>query len=139
MLLYILANRGEIVLDFSKLVGVSPIVSSHALEVSTQDGFLSGNLLECSGCIVLESLKHGSELWQFLANFTGIVSSLLQMSSPFFAAFTLILANLQLVGNAFNLQLPFLFANVGVDDGILLHFSFHFTSKISLNVTATKI
>ena len=35
MRLYILADRGEIVLDLSQLVGVSPIVSSHTLEVST--------------------------------------------------------------------------------------------------------
>ena len=139
MSLHILANRGEIVLDLSQLVSVSPIVTGHALEVSTQDGLLSGNLLKCSGGIILESLQHGSELGQFLANFSSIGSGLLQMGSPLFAALTLVLSNLELVGNAFNLQLPLLLADVGVNDGVLLHFGFHLTRKICLNVTATKI
>ena len=126
--LYILADCGEIVLDLSQLVGVSPIVSSHTLEVSTQDGLLSRNLLECAGGVILESLQHGSELGQFLANFSSIGSGLLQMGSPLFAAFSLIFANLQLVGNTLNLQLPLLLADIGVDDGVLLHLSLHLTS-----------
>jgi hypothetical protein len=43
------------------------------------------------------------------------------------------------VGNTLNLQLPLLLADIGVNDGVLLHLSLHLTSKISLNVTATKV
>jgi len=59
----IFAYSSEASLDFSKLVGVSAVITSHSLEISREDTFFARYLLKSTGCIVLKSFELASNLW----------------------------------------------------------------------------
>jgi len=90
---------------------VCAVVTSHALEVPRENRLLAGDLLKSSASVVLQALKLAANLWQRATDLLGKDLGLLQVGAPLLATLTN-LAKLQLVSDSFNLELPFLLADV---------------------------
>ena len=136
--LNILADSGETSLDFSKSISMGAVVTSHSLEVSREDALLARDLLKSTAGVVLKTLKLSSNLGEGGAHFLGKDLGLLQMRAPFFATFT-DLAKFQLVSDSFDLKLPFFFANIRLNDGVICLLGFKLTGHLSLDVAAAKV
>jgi hypothetical protein len=90
---------------------VCAVVTGHALEVSRENRLLARDLLKSSAGVVLKALKLATNLWQRASDLLGKDLGLLQMGAPFFTILTN-LTKLQLVSDSFDLELPFLLADV---------------------------
>ena len=90
---------------------MSPIVSSHTLEVAREDALLARDLVQSSARVVLEPLKLAAHLGKRASHLLGENLGLLEMRAPLFSTLA-DFAKLELMSDSFNFKLPLFLRNV---------------------------
>ena len=136
--LHVLAHRGEARLDVSQRVRVRAVVTSHALEVAGEDALLARDLVERAARVVLQPLQLAAHLGQGAAHLPGERLRLLEVGAPLLAALA-DLAQLELVGDSLDFELPLLLADVRLDDGLLRVLGLQLASHLRLDVATAEV
>jgi hypothetical protein len=114
---------------------VSSVVTSLTLEGSTQQTFFLCDFIQGLLSFVLQSFELHSDFGQLRFNLVGILLSLVQMTAPCVIV-RACFVNFQLVRNAFYFNLPLFLCDIGLNNSISSHISFHLFCHIVMNTSS---